>query len=266
MSKLIVCGSGIKSISHFTEETKHIIRHADKVLYLVNEPNLKEWIKREAKEAESLESIYFNTRKRIDAYSQITNHIINEYNTGKVLCVLFYGHPTIFADPALKAVRKINASSGNAVILPGISTLDCLFSDLQIDPGDQGCFTIDVTELLIYERTVDVHAHVILWQLANLGMHNVKQTSKLNVLSDYLRSFYKHDHSVCIYEAALIPMQKPRIEWIRLEGLNDSLISPLSTLYIPPITQKILSQKYLNLLEIDIQNYQLSSESDTAPK
>ncbi|HAT2098229.1 TPA: methylase [Legionella pneumophila] len=266
MSKLIVCGSGIKSISHITEETKRIIRQSDKVLYLVNEPNLKEWIKREAKETESLESLYFNAHKRVDAYSQITNHIMNEYNTGKVLCVLFYGHPTIFADPALKAVRKINASNGNAVIIPGISTLDCLFSDLQIDPGDHGCFTIDATELLIYERTVDVHAHVILWQLANLGMHNVKQTSKLNVLSDYLRSFYKHDYSVCIYEAALIPMQKPRIEWIRLEELNDSLISHLSTLYIPPITQKILSQKYLNLLDIDIQNYQLSSESDTAPK
>ncbi|RUR24234.1 SAM-dependent methyltransferase [Legionella qingyii] len=266
MSKLIVCGSGIKSISHITEETKHIIKHADKVLYLVNEPNLKEWIKREAKEAESLDDLYFNVQKRIDAYNQITNHIINEYNCGKVLCVVFYGHPTIFADPALKAVRKIKAANGNAVILPGISTMDCLFSDLQIDPGDRGCFTIDVTELLIYERTVDVNAHVILWQLANLGMHNVKQTSKLNVLSDYLRKSYKHDHSVCIYEAALMPMQKPRIEWIRLDKLSDSLISPLSTLYIPPMTQKKPSKKYINLLEIDIQNYQLSSESDTATK
>ena len=65
MPNLVVVGSGIKSIAHLTEETKRVIQNADKVLYLVNEDNLKTWINRESKEAESLEPIYFNYPKRI---------------------------------------------------------------------------------------------------------------------------------------------------------------------------------------------------------
>jgi tetrapyrrole methylase family protein / MazG family protein len=143
MHTLIVVGFGIKSIAHLTEESKRVIQNADKVLYLVNEESMKVWINREDKEAESLESIYFSSDKRVDAYQNITTYIINEYQQVKNLCVVFYGHPTVFAESALSAVKKIRAEKGNAVILPVVSSMDCLFSDLQVDPGDQGCFATD---------------------------------------------------------------------------------------------------------------------------
>lgn len=266
MHTLIVVGSGIKSIAHLTEETKRVIQRADKVLYLVNEDSLKEWIGREAKEAESLESIYSNSDKRVDAYHNITTHIISEYQRVKNLCVVFYGHPTVFAESALSAVKKIRVENGNAVILPAVSSMDCLFSDLQVDPGDQGCFAIDATELLIYERRVDVYAHIILWQISNLGMHDTKQTQKLNILCDYLRTYYLDEQLVCIYEAAILPTQKPRIEWIKLRELKQAVVTAVSTLYIPPITKQDVSQKYLDLLGMDAQNFKLSNESRTSSK
>jgi tetrapyrrole methylase family protein/MazG family protein len=266
MNTLIVVGSGIKSIAHLTEETKRVIQNADKVLYLVNEENLKDWIAREAKEAESLESIYFGSGKRVDAYQSITTHIINEYQKVKNLCVVFYGHPVVFADSALSAVKTIKAENGNAIILPAVSSMDCLFADLQVDPGSQGCFTIDATELLIYERRIDVYAHVILWQISNLGMHDIKKTQKLNVLCDYLRNYYLEEQPVCIYEAAVLPVQKPRMEWIKLTELDQVEVKPISTLYIPPITQRVVSNKYLDLLEMDTRNFRLSSESHTSSK
>lgn len=142
MNKLIVVGSGIKSISHLTEETKRVIQSADKVLYLINEDNLKQWIQREAKNSESLDSIYFSFEKRIEAYQALTNHIIEEYKKVSILCVVFYGHPTVFADSALNAVRQIKENGGETIILPAVSAQDCLFSDLEIDPGDQGVFQL----------------------------------------------------------------------------------------------------------------------------
>lgn len=264
MSKLIVCGSGIKSVSHFTEETKYIIQSADKVLYLVNEQNLKTWIRHESKESENLDDIYFNSEKRIDAYSKITEYIISEYNKRKVLCVLFYGHPTIFAESALNAVKKIKATNGDAIILPGISTFDCLCSDLEIDPGNKGCLTIDATELLLYEREIDINAHVILWQVANLGMYTINQTSKIPVLFEYLNRFYTPDHPACLYEAAQVPMEKPRIEQIKLKDLVNSKINSTTTLYLPPAHQKKISDKYLQLLDINIEDYKLSCKSNTS--
>lgn len=260
MHTLIVVGAGIKSIAHLTEETKRVIQRADKVLYLVNEDSLKEWIGREAKEAESLEPIYFNSEKRVDAYHNITTHIITEYQRVKTLCVVFYGHPTVFAESALSAVKKIRAENGNAVILPAVSSMDCLFADLQVDPGDQGCFAIDATELLIYERRVDVYAHIILWQIFNLGMHDAKRTQKLNILCDYLRAYYLDEQLVCIYEAAILPMQKPRIEWVKLQSLKNVVLSPVSTLYIPPIPRCGANKKYLDLLEMETQNFSISNK------
>lgn len=266
MHKLFVVGSGIKTVAHITEETRRVIQNADKVLYLVNENNLKRWIAREAKDSESLDAIYFSSNKRIDTYHQITTYIVNQYKKVTSLCVVFYGHPTVFADSALKAVKLINSTGGDAVVLPAISSMDCLFSDLQIDPGDQGFFSIDATELLIYVRPIDARSHVVLWQISSLGTYDSTYTQKVNVLVDYLKKYYIEDHPICIYEAALYPTQKPRIEWTTLIYLISTKISSISSLYIPPIPQGKISSKYLTLLGMDIGNFQLSSQPDTPSK
>lgn len=266
MHKLIVVGSGIKSVAHLTEETKRIIQNSDKVLYLVNEELLKQWIVRESISAESLEPIYFNSTKRIDAYTNITSEIVRRYYQYTNLCVVFYGHPTVFAESALRAVKIIQAEKGNAIILPAISSMDCLFSDLQIDPGEQGCFSIDATELLIYERKLDIQSHVIIWQIANLGMFNTQKTTKLNVFKDYLSHYYSTEQLICLYEASLYPTQRPRIEWLKLSDLERVKINPISSLYIPPSPTTKLSTKYIDLLEIDLDDFKLSTEAHTAPK
>ncbi|HAT9659766.1 TPA: methylase [Legionella pneumophila] len=258
MHKLIVVGSGIKSISHLTEETKRVIQNADKVLYLLNEDNLKQWIQREAKNSESLDSIYFSSEKRIEAYQALTNHIIEEYKKVSILCVVFYGHPTVFADSALNAVRQIKKDGGDTIILPAVSTQDCLFSDLEIDPGDQGCFSIEATELVLFERFIDVHAHLILWQVANFGRTDRKKTNYLAILKDYLSGYYQANYSICLYEAPSLPTCSPRIEWIQLCNLELSVISSITTVYIPPIEKKTISNKYLKLLDLTIDDLTLS--------
>ncbi|HAT9718707.1 TPA: methylase [Legionella pneumophila subsp. pneumophila] len=252
MHRLIVVGSGIKSISHLTEETKRVIQNADKVLYLINEDNLKQWIQREAKNSESLDSIYFSSEKRIEAYQALTNHIIEEYKKVSILCVVFYGHPTVFADSALNAVRQIKKDGGNAIILPAVSAQDCLFSDLEIDPGDQGCFSIEATELVLFERRIDAHAHLILWQVANFGRTDGKKTENLSILKDYLSDYYPADYSICLYEAPSLPTFSPRIEWIQLCHIEQSVISSITTVYIPPIEKKVISNKYLRLLDLTV--------------
>ncbi|HAT1815655.1 SAM-dependent methyltransferase [Legionella pneumophila serogroup 1] len=257
MHKLIVVGSGIKSISHLTEETKRVIQEADKVLYLVNEDILKQWIQREAKNSESLDSIYFSSDKRIEAYQALTNHIIEEYLKVSTLCVVFYGHPSIFADSALNAVREIKKNSGEAIILPAVSAQDCLFSDLEIDPGDQGCFSIEATELVLFERNIDIYGHLILWQVANFGRIDGEQTNTLSILKDYLYGYYPADYSICLYEAPSLPTYRPRIDWIQLCKLDQAVISSITSVYIPPIKKKALSNKYLRLLNLKIDDLML---------
>lgn len=252
MHKLIVVGSGIKSISHLTEETKRVIQNADKVLYLVNEDNLKQWIQREAKNSESLDSIYFSYEKRIEAYQALTNYIVEEYRKTQILCIVFYGHPTVFVDSALNAVKQIKNDGGEAIILPAVSTQDCLFSDLEIDPGDQGCFSIEATELVLFERYIDVYSHLILWQVANFGTVDGKKTDNLSILKEYLSGYYPINFSICLYEASTLPTSPPKVEWIPLCNLDQSCITSITTVYIPPIKKKTISEEKLKLLNLTI--------------
>jgi uncharacterized protein YabN with tetrapyrrole methylase and pyrophosphatase domain len=266
MPKLIIAGSGIKTVSHLTEETVKVIQGVDKVLYLVMENNLKTWVTREAKDSESLDGIYFSNDKRIDSYHQITQHIINEYYKVKSLCVLFYGHPILFAESALKAANIINNEGGEVIILPAISSIDCLISDLQIDPSNQGYYCVDATELLIYEKHINITSHLIIWQGGNLGSYDVNPSNKLDVLCGYLEGYYHNSQAVCVYEASTYPLQKPRIEWTDLNKLPSIQINPQSTLYIPPSKTPFLSKKYLSLLNMNIENFKLSADLDTSSK
>ena len=128
--KLVLVGSGIKSISHLTIETQAYIKGADHVLYISNEPILAAWINKYAKSSESLEDIYFSCEKRIKSYGLITNKILRELNRHSFLCIVIYGHPTIFSKPGLDAINLVKGSDVETLILPAISSEDCLFADL----------------------------------------------------------------------------------------------------------------------------------------
>ncbi len=57
---LIIVGSGIKFLSHLTTEAKAYIEQSEKVLYLVNEPVMKQWIQSTNPLSESLDPLYNN--------------------------------------------------------------------------------------------------------------------------------------------------------------------------------------------------------------
>lgn len=258
MSHLVVIGSGIKALAHLSQETIVVIEQAAKVLYLVNEPLMKAWIERKAKLSQSLDEIYFAYERRIDAYQAITDYIIAENERFPSLCVIFYGHPAMFASSALRAVQQVKKNNKEADILPAISSLDCLFADLAIDPGENGCFSVDATDFLIYKKKFDVCSDLVLWQVGNLGTYNLEKTSCLQVLQDYLAGHYPIDHELCLYEASQYPTVKPRVDFFPLRKLSKQAISGTSTLYVPAIPSAHCDFEMLEKLGMQIKNFQVA--------
>jgi len=258
MSKLIVVGTGIKSVSHLSQETIAVIKQSEKVLYLVNEPLMKEWIERESKCCESLDNIYFLYEKRIDSYQAISNFIVSENEKHSNICVVFYGHPVTFASSALSAVLEIRGKGEEAIILPAISSLDCLFADLAIDPGDHGCYSIDATDFLIFNKKFDIRSHLILWQVGNVGTYNQDKTKGISILQQYLLEHYNPEHRVCLYEASQYPSVQPRVDFFQVLNLDKQEFTSISTLYIPPITNAIYNMEMIKKLGMNIANFQLS--------
>lgn len=266
MASLVVVGTGIKTLSHLTEETKVLIRHVEKVLYLVNEPLLKTWIIDNAKQSASLEPYYHATPKRVDAYETMTQKIIETYYNVESLCVAFYGHPILFTTSALTAVKRIREQGGHALVLPAVSAIDCLFSDLAINPGDKGYYSVDATDLLIYDKQIDPHSHLVIWQVNSLGAFNLKSTTKLPILMQYLKNFYPECHELILYEAPQYPRQKPKVKKAKLHTLVTQTVTPKTTLYVPPLPGRQLSQQYVDLLEMEMSQFLVSSDLDTTSK
>lgn len=252
---LIVVGSGIKFMSHLTTEVKVCIEKSDKVLYLINEPVMQEWIKKNSKSSESLDDLYMKSSKRNDNYISIAEYIIQNLKETNNLCVVIYGHPTVFVQPSLLAAKMALADGYNVTIMPGISAEDCLFADLMIDPATSGCQSFEATDFLLYRREHDSSSHLIIWQPFVIGVlgipidHNPQEG--LRLLTEYLREKYQLDHEVILYEAAQYPAFKPKIVSILLRDLIDAELSSLTTLYVKPAIQKMPDSYMLRKLKCE---------------
>jgi len=256
-ASLTVVGSGIKFMSQLTTEAKVHIEQSSIVLYLVNEPAMKQWIQKVNPCAESLDDYYTKYKLRSDCYQAITLYILETLRKKQHVCVVLYGHPTVFAKPALDAVIQAKQEGYFARILPGISTEDCLFADLLIDPGSKGCLSFEATDLLIHKRKLDISCHVILWQVSVVGalvharLHD--NTNGIKILLEYLNQFYKLDHQVTLYSAAQYPGFESLIQKVMLKQLPEIQISRTSTLYIPPAQEVLSDREMLNLLGINVE-------------
>jgi len=252
--KIILCGTGIKCISHVTVETKAAVKKADLVLYLVNEPIIEQWIQKQAKEATSLSDLYFSHSKRKESYTAIKNKILSTLEKYGFVCVVIYGHPTVFASPGLDAILEAKSLGVNCKIYPGISAEDCLFSDLMIDPGSRGCYSVEATELLVCEKKFDTSSYLIIWQagmIANIGMPSGSiNLQALELLQSYLLKYYGPSHEVVLYEASLYPKIEPKIVRFKLKELVAQDLSTISTLVFCPCSKNNINQKTLSDLNL----------------
>lgn|SRR3990167_576868 len=238
-ASLVVVGCGIKFLSHLTTEAKSYITQSDVVLYLVNDPAMKEWIKANSPNAESLDALYGEYSLRISSYRAVTAYILQTLRKMQHVCVVLYGHPSLFSQPGLSAVIEARQQGFYAKILPGISAEDCLVADLCIDVGASGSQSFEATDFLLYRRQFDVTSHLILWQVDVIGMfeHATRQRDSqygIRILANHLSQHYSDEHEVVIYEAAQYPSFDYQIQKLQLKDLSVGKFSAISTLYVPP--------------------------------
>lgn len=236
---LTVVGTGIQLVGHITLAAKAWIEQADKVLFAVADPVTAKWLGTLNATAETLPYNTENQRRR-ETYREMVERILAEVRQGLNVCAVFYGHPGVFADPAHEAIRQARREGFRAQMLPGISAEDCLFADLGLDPGKNGCQSFEATDFLIRRRKFDPSSALILWQIAmvgNLGFYKEGgQLRGLTVLAEVLETHYGCDHEVIVYEAAVYyPVCEPVIVRVPLFKLPETKVAQVSTLYVPPL-------------------------------
>lgn len=235
---LIVIGTGIRTVGHLTIEAIAWLRRADKVLYVVGDPIAEAVIADlNPKGAESLFPMYAEGKPRIQSYNEMVERVLECVRSGMLTCLACYGHPGVFVYPSHVSIRRARSEGFSAKMLPGISSEDCLFADLGVDPATSGCQSLEATDFLANGRTIDPKSSVILWQIGVVGVGTFKgggyDLSALPFVVERLLQYYPPAHVAYLYEAAILPGCEPRIWPVPLHALGQAPISAMCTLYIP---------------------------------
>lgn len=234
---LVVVGTGIGP-AQLTTEARRELEAADEAFFLVGDPISEHTVLQLAPRATSLGACYENGRSRREAYERMVETILTPARAGKRVCAAFYGHPGMFVFPSREAIVRARGEGIEARMLPGVSALDCLFADLGVDPAEAGCQTYEAGDLLRRRPRIEPRAGLVLWQVGVIGEDAHTPTGlprALAELVDALRETYPADHEVVVYEASAYPGVAPLVLPVALRALDASVLSPRSTVYVPPL-------------------------------
>jgi uncharacterized protein YabN with tetrapyrrole methylase and pyrophosphatase domain len=238
--RLVVVGTGIRA-DQLTIEAATCIRRAERVFYSVTEPIAEALIRALNTHAEPLMPLYVLGKPRSETYEAMVEAVMSSVRSGARTAAVFYGHPGVFAFPSHEAVRRARNEGFAARMLPAVSAEDCLFADLGVDPAESGCQSIEATDFLLRMRTIDTTQQLILWQVGVLGERAYQGASyELAALPMLVRKLLEHypaEHVAIVYEAASAAGAEPRIERTTVVGLPTIRLTPISTLYIPPLRE-----------------------------
>jgi uncharacterized protein YabN with tetrapyrrole methylase and pyrophosphatase domain len=234
-------------------ESRIAIESADKVLYSVADAVSNSAIKELNKTAESLQPFYGPDKHRLVSYLEMVERILSFVREELDVCAVFYGHPGVFVYPSHEAIRRARLEGFTARMLPAVSSEDCLFADLGIDPAESGCQSFEATDFLIRRRKFDPCSPLILWQIgciANWKAEVMDCSAGLAVLLEALREHYGSQHKVILYQAAQYPSCDPVIERIPLSKITKAPLTPVTTLYVPPKRRATIDYELVDRLGI----------------
>ncbi len=240
---LTVVGTGIRLAGHATLEAVQCMRRAQRLFYLVTDPATAAWIRELNAAAETLDDLYGEGKSRFVTYREMAARIVGAAVAGADVCAAFYGHPAVLVNASHLAIRRARAHGIAAVMLPGVSAEDCLFADLDVNPGDHGCQSFEATDFLAARRRYDPTSALILYQVGVLGEGSIRRGAparpeRLRALVAFLGRHYPPRHRVTLYEAATFPGCRPAIRKLQLQALPKAEVRPMTTLYVPPLPQR----------------------------
>jgi len=237
---LAFVGTGLYAAGQITPEALASIREAERLFHLVVDPISSRWLQELHPSAESLFDAYAHEKPRRASYDEMEARVLAPIRQGRSVCVALYGHPGVLVDPSHRAIEQARSEGHSARMLPGVSSEDCLFANLGIDPAARGCQSFEATDFLVRKRGFDPRSALILWQIGAIGVTTYRREEPwsrggLKILSEALRRRYPRGHRVAVYEASRFAIGEPSIQVLPLERLGQARVSTSSTLYVPPI-------------------------------
>ena len=172
----------------------------------------------------------------------IVGRVVRSLKSGKTSAVVFHGHPLVYSNPSQMLIRHCRQNSIPYRILSAVSSLDTIFSALQIDVGASGLQMLDVNRMVLYGLRPDVTMPLLVFQIGSFGSAFITRTlenqrTRFAGLTRYLARFYPADHRVQVVECSVRSEQEDCVRDMKLAELARAFerINYNSTLFVPAI-------------------------------
>ncbi len=252
-----IVGLGMRLPDHATSETERVIAACNEVLFVDTGIATAAWLRGLCPRVTDLYAASYHERgERLDAYHAMVARTLDAALDHAPIAFAMQGHPLVYAyAPAL--LRDLAPLLGLSVsTLPGISSMDCLFADLGLDPCTEGLQLYEATDVLLRARPLQPDVPLLLWQVgtveSRLHTAHTSRPERFFRLRDHLLRYYPAHHEVLAYFAAPFPLFPPRIDRFPLGSLAEQAptLHPGVTLLVPAIGQRPVSDLDL-LAQVD---------------
>ncbi|MCW9029841.1 MAG: SAM-dependent methyltransferase [Kangiella sp.] len=237
--EFIAVSTGMNLGGQISVIAKDYIQKADIVFALMPHTLAERWLERLNPNVVSLQPYYGVGKYRMQSYEEMIEAMMDEVRKGTRVCGAFYGHAGVFACVPRLTIDKAREEGFRAIMEPGISAEACLYADIGIDPGVHGIQGYEASQFLFYNQSLNNAAYAIMWQIGIVGEHTATQFETrpewVESFVERLEEWYPSSHEVILYEAAVLPIEMPRIEYLKLKDLPNTEMSTKTTLVIPPI-------------------------------
>jgi hypothetical protein len=238
--EVYIVGLGIVGVRHLTREAEACLgasRHA----FVVDAGfGIGDHIAELGPVVHNLLGEYRDGRSRLETYRRMAAEVVAGALEEPPVAFAAYGHPTLFVYPSALIRRAAEALGLDVYVAAGISCIDTILIDLDLEPGLNGLQIYDANALLVENRALDPEVPCLVLQpdAVESAFHSESpsRASRFRRLEAHLLRFYPPEHVVTSVRSATFPIFEPEVTSFRLDALSETFEARqlAGTLYLPP--------------------------------
>jgi uncharacterized protein YabN with tetrapyrrole methylase and pyrophosphatase domain len=254
---LYIVGLGIVNVRQITHEVEAVLRRSKEILFVDRGYGIAEYLEQMCQKVTNLaEASYQEEDHRLNAYNKMTAMVLQAALDHSPVTFAIYGHPMVFVYPTLQVIQAAPLLGLRVQVLPGISTMDCLFIDLKLDPSSQGLQIYEATDLLLRQRPLQPDVACFILQIGTIESRLYSEATstaeRFSRIKTHLLKFYPPEHKVKAVYSSTFPLSPSIIIEFPIGEieLHFESLHPGATVYIPPLTIRPIADREL-LSKID---------------
>jgi len=249
---IAIVGLGMSGVHQMTREVEATIRRS-RHLFVTDVANgVIDHLRALCPRITDLTKHHATSSHRVLLYRKMASEVVAAAMEAAPVCFASYGHPKMYCYPSTLIQRAAELLNLRTVLLPGISSLDTLLTDLGIDPGADGLQVYEASDALIRQRPLQADVGCVIYQVpivleADNRIPGQHSRDRLRRFQDYLLKFYPAEHVALFVTTKTHPLLETITQRIAIRHLADRLLinSTMGSLYIPPVEHRAVFEQEL---------------------